>query len=286
MMNYIYFILLFLVIAWIMQAWDIYRIKIFNPLGTYFDTHGQLIWIALVFWGCIFYVWKYSKESFTTECDCPVAFPKEQRFSDGKITVGIKGSYFYPLPLKCGIPVGVCSKPLPSVFPKSIKQWNWLKTNSLTSTPKKQETELPTYRDKYGIGPRSYWCIETDRCKRFIEDPLRPWKTKCGEPMVQQVPKKVFTSHEECEQNRTPCKNLDSEQCVHNSMCGWCQDRNGNGICIDGTPEGPFDYSYNCTPNLLQQQTSGSWTPGHNNTYILQEQTNANPEWLWNPEVQ
>jgi len=188
---FLYGFILFIVIAWALQAWDVYQIKLINPLGNFFANRGQLIWIAFSFWLLLFLFLSgrlthtsllppqpVITESFADSppspspnsqdvlCGCPTAFPREQRFSDGKtFTVGVKGSYFYPLPLRCGLPVGTCSQPLPPEFPPPKPSWDEA-TGGLSPPPSKTVPKRtlkqwpPTQRDKTGFGPRSFWCIQ------------------------------------------------------------------------------------------------------------------------------
>jgi len=311
-------IILFIIIAWALQAWDVYRTKIINPIGNYFENHGQLIWIVFLFWGLLFFrkqinifPFEYLKpvENFVENsvdpdtiqeigidplCGCPTAFPRDQRFSDGKtFTMGVKGSYFYPLPLKCGLPVGTCSKPIPTSFPPKFRQWI-MKTGGLTPAPPEEPPGPPspplppTYRDKYGVGPRSFWCVENNKCVRKLEDPLRPWKNTCGNTtVISQIPPPVYHSEAECKKGYKPCDGLGFNKCIETDRCGWCQDRSGVGKCVSGTPEGPDDLTLNCTANLLQP--SGAWIPGYANPYILEEgnqEGTAAQEWDFNPETQ
>ena len=338
---FLYGFILFIVIAWALQAWDVYQIKLINPLGNFFANRGQLIWIAFSFWLLLFLFLSgrlthtsllppqpVITESFADSppspspnsqdilCGCPTAFPREQRFSDGKtFTVGVKGSYFYPLPLRCGLPVGTCSQPLPPEFPPPKPSWGEA-TGGLSPPPSKTVPKRtlkrwpPTQRDKTGFGPRSFWCIQnqtysknnpTDfyqslpptECVRYTEDPFRPWKNQCGrESTFSQVPLPVYRSQQECELARKPCAGLSYDQCIQTERCGWCQDRSGQGECLPGTPEGPQDLTRSCSPNL--PTPAGAWIPGEANPYIgleLNEEESkkkkkAAEEWIWNPESQ
>lgn len=325
----LYGVIIFLLIAWIFQAWDVYKEKIFNPLGNYFATHGQLIWIAVLFWVLIFmgkiqlkwesipmydYLRPLDMNQFVYEgfvdnatdpdiiqekgidplCGCPTAFPRDQRFSDGKtFTMGVKGSYFYPLPLKCGLPLGTCSKPIPTEIQPVLKEWDVAKGGIYPPPPEEPPAPPkppipPTYRDIHGVGPRSFWCIEEDKCVRHEEDPFRPWKNTCGkQTTISQVPPPVFADEASCDKVRDPCGGLKFQDCIGTERCGWCQDRDGRGKCVSGTAEGPNNRTLNCTPNLLLP--SGAWIPGYADPYILEEtatKTEAQKEWQFNPETQ
>lgn len=334
-MPVLYGIIIFLLIAWILQAWDVYQLKIIQPIGNFFENTGSLIWIAFSLWLLLFLYWqgkltnteiinKYKGylspelhypqalenfqdarplsdkelnqallEGTDPKCGCPTAFPREQRFSDGKtFNMGVIGSNYFPLPIHCG-QGNECAKPIPAYQPKEITKWSVQTSGLLPSLnkPKKepQPNDLePTYRDIHGVGPRSFWCIENDKCVRHEEDPLRPWKNTCGSSTwLSQVPPPVYQSLESCQKGKNPCDNLEYHSCIETERCGWCQDRNGNGKCVSGTQEGPLDLSLNCTPNLLQP--SGAWIPGYPNTYIGQTDPIANTkekEWNFNPEVQ
>ena len=224
-------------------------------------------------------------------CSCPAAFPVDQRYSDGKTCVGVKGSFLYSLPLSCCMPLNKCSSQLPPFFPKNTPTWD---AKSWQNPPieKKEQVivvEQPTLRDLTGVGPRSYWCYEGQskdgepKCKRHLEDPLRPARNQCGSPMVSQVPNPVFTSEQQCKEQSNPCYGLAFNKCVVKTGCGWCEELSGKGSCKKGTPEGPLDVTLTCAPST--SLATGSWSPGSPDGYLLQEPARHDEAWEYNPEV-
>ena len=68
----------------------------------------------------------------------------------------------------------------------------------------------------------------------------------------------------------TTCSGKTPNQCNRCFNCGWCTDKNGNGACIGGTSNGPFNY-----------ERCATW--GHNDPYAYMLQRNANYKCSYGP---
>ena len=97
--------------------------------------------------------------------------------------------------------------------------------------------------------PKKYYCWEGKTCKEHNYNYLDPSKNKCGQNMIAQVPLFVYDNKEQCLKDNTQCKDLDKQNCLQKSNCGWCTNSFGRGICVDGTPMGPINYNLPCWPS-------------------------------------
>ena len=92
----------------------------------------------------------------------------------------------------------------------------------------------------------TYYCqVENNKCIEKNDN-----LGYCGFYQLYNTPAKVFNSYSDCHQYLNKFENLSKEKCLKTSNVGWCTDYLGNGICLEGTPEGPVDMvKYNmCLP--------------------------------------
>lgn len=85
----------------------------------------------------------------------------------------------------------------------------------------------------------------------------------CGLEQLTNNYKQPYLTYNECKKNLNQCiKYKDQEKCLSNNKCGWCSNNKGEGVCIEGTAEGPIDiFKYNyCSPN--QENKNNSWNYG------------------------
>ncbi len=79
----------------------------------------------------------------------------------------------------------------------------------------------------------------------------------------------IYLNKNECVNNIDQCLllNNNKDKCLARSECGWCTDNNKNGICVSGTPIGPFNLEYNCKPDT--GEVKNTFTMGKVNPFIL-----------------
>jgi len=121
----------------------------------------------------------------------------------------------------------------------------------------------------------SYYCLEPDnKCHRYTTDLFHPDRNTCGQNMLSQYPLKTYSTKKDCEKAIICEKIKNKQSCLKTALCGWCTDENGNGKCVDGTPEGPMrlDKYYYCLPDKKTQENAYKYA--FPSSYELQEDTN------------
>jgi Plexin repeat len=118
----------------------------------------------------------------------------------------------------------------------------------------------------------TYACLDdtNQTCSEYTRDRFRPEKNTCGVNMISQAPRPIYKTMEDCKR-AIRCESIASKkQCLNTAYCGWCTDENGNGKCVDGTPEGPMNGTkyYYCRPE--KRTPEQSFTYSNANTYVLQ----------------
>jgi len=115
--------------------------------------------------------------------------------------------------------------------------------------------------------PKEYWCPTP--CKKTCSpqkyNHLEPWKNTCGQNGFSQVPLNVHLTKEDCMEDAFPCEGKDKDKCLDNSRCGWCINNAGEGICVEGTTEGPLDVTIPCVADRMK--ATGSYFKGHANPF-------------------
>lgn len=104
---------------------------------------------------------------------------------------------------------------------------------------------------------KEYYCQRYGYCYKCSDG-----ERKCGHHQMFYNKAKVFDTLDECENNLNPFRHLSQKECLKTVNAGWCTDYLSNGLCVYGTPEGPYElFRYNmCFPN--QNNTANSWVYG------------------------
>ena len=194
---------------------------------------------------------------------CPLTFQKEYTFchleensflnQPNYQCVYQKSNQIYPAPASC------CQ-------PRCTKK------HLLSKVNKEQEEWIPQSEKKH------YYCINKDyKCEKRLYDPFHPEKNTCGQNMLSQVPLPSFSTIEDC-QKSIRCESIVSKKkCLDVAMCGWCTDENGNGKCVDGTPEGPIrgNIYYYCEPD--RKDGINTYTYANPNVFDLDKSMDVSP---------
>ena len=157
----------------------------------------------------------------------------------------------YKSPLFCANIVGNYVNIFPlsyckDICPEQIKAYHNTRKDLKIFEEKIDELK-ETFDNKWK--PKKYYCWEGKQCKEHNYNYLDPSKNKCGQNMIAQVPLFVYDNKEQCLKDNTQCKDLDKQNCLQKSNCGWCTNSFGRGICVDGTPMGPINYNLPCWPS-------------------------------------
>ena len=91
----------------------------------------------------------------------------------------------------------------------------------------------------------------------------------CGIRNVDNQPAPIYNTKEECKADINKFSLLDRHQCLRTSEAGWCTDRNGEGICVEGAQDRPrdlFRYGY-CFPNRVNGVNA--YIPGSSSQFVI-----------------
>lgn len=113
-----------------------------------------------------------------------------------------------------------------------------------------------------------WWCKNKYTC--FIRNQTLNGKAWCGIDNLTNQISNIYSSKEQCFKSIDPYKNLNKCECLKQEGAGWCTDRNGKGICVEGGKDRPADlvrYNY-CFPNRDNIGTN-SYSPGNANPFIV-----------------
>ena len=109
----------------------------------------------------------------------------------------------------------------------------------------------------------NYYCFNGIDCIEKKYDYLRPSRNNCGEPIISQVPKKIYKSKNKCYDENIKHIFYDKNKCLKQPHgYGWLSSQG----CIKGNPGGPNDISLDYTLH-----GSNKFIPSNPDAYILPE---------------
>tara|TARA_B100000963_G_C22586593_1_gene653426 strand:+ start:241 stop:1227 length:987 start_codon:yes stop_codon:yes gene_type:complete len=109
-----------------------------------------------------------------------------------------------------------------------------------------------------------YYCQVDGDCKERLIDIKNPSANNCGYNNLTESMNIAYVTEYECNKNIDKCeeKNHSKEECIKQSLCGWCTGADGKGKCVSGSPIGPNNPNYKCRPQTGQNIYNWTYSTG------------------------
>ena len=112
-----------------------------------------------------------------------------------------------------------------------------------------------------------YYCKKDNKCIKYQGTNLNKYISvnNCGIDKLTNQIKLPYLTKDSCLKSISVCdkynknnysKSEKKKKCLENTSCGFCTNKFGDGLCLEGTPDGPLNSNSNCSPNNFQNNSN------------------------------